>query len=181
MGKPRIVYIHGDGHLHWSFGWAPALKQALEQASFPTFFELFPDSIEARARYWLPFIEDHVRAGAGDVLLGWSSGSVAAMRYAETNKLRGLALVAPYYTDLGSEKERRSGYFDRPWDFSAIKANAGEIALFHGDEDPYISQREFSEVGAKLDARVHRIAGAGHFNEQDTFPQLAAYLIQQYG
>lgn len=180
MGKPRIVYIHGDGHLHWSFGWAPALKRALEQAGFPTFFELFPDSIEARARYWLAFLEDHVRVGQDDVLLGWSSGTVAAMRCAESTRLRGLALVAPYYTDLGSDKERRSGYFDRPWDFGKIKANAGEIAVFYSDEDPYISQREFAEVSASLGAQVHRIAGAGHFNEQDAFPELAAYLIQRY-
>jgi hypothetical protein len=55
MTKPRIVYIHGDGVSNWRWGWVVPLQRDLQRAGFPTFFELFPDSIEARAEYWLSF------------------------------------------------------------------------------------------------------------------------------
>src|SRR5688572_29718765 len=123
--KPRIVYIHGDGVSYWSWGWVATLQRDLQAASFPTFFELFPDSIEARAKYWLPFLRDYVRVNESDVLLGWSCGSVAALRVAEERRVRGLVLVAPYYTDLGLEEVRNAGWVSEPWSWSKIRANTG--------------------------------------------------------
>src|SRR5688572_33376465 len=120
--KPRIVYLHGDGVLYWSWGWVTRLEEELRQAGFPRFFELFPDSIEARAQYWLPFLEEHVRVTQSDVLLGWSCGAVAAMRFASTHPVRGLVRVTPYYTDLGLESVRRSGWVAEPWAWSRLRA-----------------------------------------------------------
>ena len=179
--KPRIVYIHGDGVLYWSWGWAARSQQDLQAAGFPTFFELFPDSIEARAQYWLPFLREYVRAGADDVLVGWSCGSVAAMRFAENHQVRGLTLIAPYYTDLGLDTVRRSGFVYQPWRWAQIKANAERIAIFHSDQDPYVNQSEFAELAQRFGAQTFKIAGAGHFSEQTTFPELTNYLINAYG
>lgn len=178
--KPRIVYLHGDGVSYWQWGWVAPLQRELAGAGFPTFFELFPDSIEARAKYWLPFLTDHVRAGEGDVLLGWSCGAVAAMRYAESHRVTGLVLVAPYSSDLGLAEVRRAGWVDAPWNWASIRANAPRIAIFHSDADPYISQAEFSQVSQALGATVQCIPGAGHFGDQDAFPELAALILREY-
>lgn len=178
--KPRIVYLHGDGVLHSSWGWVARVHEDLVRAGFPTFFELFPDSIEARARYWMPFLENHVRITDRDVLLGWSCGAVAALRVAEQHRVRGLALVAPYYTDLGLEVVRRAGWADQPWDWSRLRENAQRIAVFHSDDDPYVSQEEFGELAVRLAADVHLMPGAGHF-AQETFPALTEYLTRTYG
>lgn len=178
---PRIVYIHGDGVTHWNWGWVARLQQELAAAGFPTSFQLFPDSIEARAQYWLPFLEEHVRAGEADVLLGWSCGAVAAMRYAQSHRVHGLVLVAPYYTDLGEEVVRRSGFVTEPWDFARIRNNTRHIAMFTSDRDPWISQREFGELEALLAAERCVCPGAGHFSEQEDFRELRAYLMRTYG
>jgi uncharacterized protein len=178
--KPRIVYLHGDGVLYWSWGWVACVQRELAAAGFPTFFELFPDSIEARAKYWLPFLLEHVRAGEDDVLLGWSCGSVAALRYAQAHRVRGLVLVAPYYTDLGSEVVRNSGWVSEPWDWVQIRGHADPIAIFHSDHDPYVSQPEFAELARKLEAQVFVHPGAGHFGNQDSFPELTAYIVRTY-
>lgn len=180
LRQPRIVYLHGDGVLYWSWGWVARLQGELRRAGFPTYFELFPDSIEARSQYWLPFLREHVRVTQDDVLLGWSSGAAAAMRYAQDHPVRGLVLVAPYYTDLGSEAVRRSGWVSDPWDWDRVRANASDIAMFCSDKDPYVSQAELSELATQLDAEVHRVLGAGHFSEQDTFPELTQYLLHTY-
>ena len=161
--QPRIIFIHGNGSMHWSFAWAPWLKQALEAKGYATFFETFPDSIIARSEYWLPFLQDHVSAGENDVIVGWSSGAVAALRYAETHALRGSVLVAPSISDLNNDLEKQSGYFDTTWNWQQIKANQQHIALVHSDNDPFIPQEEFKVVEQELEPEVIMIPGAGHF------------------
>lgn len=178
--KPRFVFVHGNQSTHWSFAWAPWLKAELEKLGFETFFETMPDSILARRDYWLPFLKEHVRVGEHDVLIGWSSGAVAAMRYAEDNKIAGSVLVSPCYTDLGDEMERQSGYYDSPWRWSKIKANQPKIALIWGDDDPYIPQDEFSFIAGQLEPTQIKIAGGKHFIEQDQFPELLQYLKRVY-
>jgi len=163
MPRPRIVFLHGDQTSDWRVAWVPSVKKKLEDAAFETFFELFPDSIEARAEYWLPFLEQCIRAGRDDVLLGWSCGAVAAMRYAQAHAVRGLVLVAPYYTDLGFAEVRHSRFVEPEWDWARIRANAREIHMLHSDADPYVSQAEFASLAQHLLATVTLVPGAQHF------------------
>ncbi len=178
--KPRFIFIHGNGATHWSFGWAPWLKQELDKLGYSTFFETMPDSIIARSEYWLPFLKDHARAGENDVLIGWSSGAVAAMRYGEENKILGSILISPCYTDLGDELEKQSGYYDKPWDWAAIRANQAKIALIWGDDDPYIPQEEFAYIADQLKPIQIKIPGGQHFAQRETFPELLQYIKQNY-
>lgn len=180
MTKPRFIYIHGNGTDHWSFGWAAWLKKQLDTRGYETFFETMPDSIIARSEYWLPFLKDHIKAGESDVIVGWSSGAVAGMRYAEENKILGSILISPCYTDLGDELEKQSGYYDKPWQWDKIKSNQNKIALFWGDDDPYIPQTEFDFIAEQLKPDKFRIRGGKHFIEQPAFPQLLKYIETNY-
>ncbi len=174
------MFIHGNSTTHWSFGWAAWFKRELEKAGYPTFFETMPDSIIARGEYWLPFLKDYVKAGRNDVLVGWSSGATAAMRYAETNKLKGIVLVSPTYTDLNDDLEKQSGYYDTPWQWQRIKNNSPRIALFYGDKDQFIPQEEFTFIAKQLQPMGFKIPGAGHFDERSEFPELLDYLKKTY-
>ena len=69
----------------------------------------------------------------------------------DVTRLRGAVLVAAAHTDLGDEGERRSGYFDRPWDWEKIKEGADGIHLFHGVDDPLIPVREARHIAEMLD------------------------------
>lgn len=178
--KPRCIYIHGNQTEHWSFGWALWLKAELERLGFETFFETMPDSIIARSEYWLPFLSDHVKAGENDILIGWSSGAVAAMRYAETQAIRGSVLVSPCYTDLDDELEKQSGYYAKPWDWEAIKANQQQIGLFYGTDDPYIPQAQFQFIKNQLQAEAIAVPNGEHFTERTEFPELLAYIQSVY-
>lgn len=178
--KPRMIFIHGNGTEHWSFGWAPWLKTELERLGFDTFFETMPDSIMARSAYWLPFLRDHVKAGPHDVLIGWSSGAVAAMRYAEDNVILGSILVSPSYTDLGDNQEKQSGYFEQPWQWQKIRTNQKKIALIWGDDDPYIPQAQFEFIAEQLNPKQIEIHGGRHFAERFSFPELLRYIKQTY-
>lgn len=88
-------------------------------------------------------------------------------------------LVAPYFTDLGLDVVRRSGWVDAPWDWSRIRAS--HIAIFQSDDDPYVSQQELAALAEHVQAEVHVLNGAGHFGNQDSFPELSAYILGMYG
>ncbi len=178
--KPRIIYIHGNQAMHWSFGWAPWLKQELEKHGFGTDFQTFPDSIIARSDYWLRFLRDYLHAGENDVIVGWSSGAVAAMRYAETQKIAGSILIGPSYTHMNDGLEKQSGYFDTAWDWKSIKNNQKHIALFHSENDPFIPLSEFQEIAKQLNPKVFNFPQSGHFMEQNEFPELFDYIVQTY-
>ncbi len=168
----RFVYVHGNGTTHWSASFAPVLKQQLEEHGQETFFETMPDSVEARSQYWLPFLDHIAHVEPDDVIIGWSSGAVAGMRYAEKNKLAGLVLIGACYTHLDDEQEKRSGYFDEPWDWDSIRKNVGTIILFHGDADPYIPYEEFLHIAEMTGAHRHEIAGGAHFEGIREIPGL---------
>lgn len=178
--KPRFIFIHGNQSPHWSFAWTPWLKTKLEALGFETFFETMPDSIIARSEYWLPFLKEHVKAGPNDVVIGWSSGAVATMRYAENNKILGSVLISPCYTDLDDDLEKQSGYYDTPWQWNNIKNNQVKIALISGDDDPYIPQDEFSFIATQLNAKHIKIHKGEHFIERNEFPELLEYIKQNY-
>lgn len=178
--KPRFIFVHGNQSTHWSFAWAPWLKAELEKLGFETFFETMPDSVIARSEYWLPFLRNHVKVGEKDVIIGWSSGAVAAMRYAEENKIAGSILVSPCYTDLDDEMEKQSGYYDKPWNWEVIKANQDKIALIWGDDDPYIPQDQFDFIATQLKPVIIKIHQGKHFIERENFPELLQYVKDTY-
>jgi predicted alpha/beta hydrolase family esterase len=180
LSKPRIIFIHGNDSVSWAFAWTPWFKEKLEQKSFQTSFVTFPDPKIARSKFWLPFLEDELHAGPSDVLVGWSSGAVAAMRYAELHKIRGSVLISPSYTDLGDNLEKQSGYFDHPWDWDAIARNQEKICMIFGDDDPYIPQAEFAFIADKLSAITIEVNKGKHFIEIDEFPELLKYVLDTY-
>lgn len=175
--KQRIIFIHGNQASEgWDFGWAAWLKSELNLRGYETVFETMPDSIICRQEYWLPFMQNQLKIGEQDVIVGWSTGAVAAMCYAQNHRIKGSVLVSPSHTDLDDDLEKQSGYFDEPWDWEAIKANQSKIGLFYGTDDPYIPQEQFNYISEHLKPQVHAIAGGEHFIERIEFPELIQYI-----
>ncbi len=178
----KIIFIHGNNCLRWDYAWTPWLKAELDKLGVANIFETFPDSIIARAQYWLPFLKENLKTDEQTILVGHSSGATAAMRYAEKNKILGSVLIGPSYTDLGAEIEKQSGYFDGPWQWEKIKANQKFIGLFYSTDDPYIPVSEFEEIKNRLSAssaglmpKTFAFTNRGHFMDE-TFPELLEYL-----
>lgn len=62
-------------------------------------------------------------------------------------------------SDLGDELEAGSGYFNRPWDWQAIKHNAGFIVQFGSEDDPFLPWPAQQLVADELGAELHRWVG----------------------
>lgn len=176
----NVILIHGNGGGTASDGWFPSVVHELTARGITTVARDFPDAVLAREEYWLPFLRDTLHADEHSLLIGCSSGAIAAMRYAETTPLYGSVLIGTYYTDLDDENERLSGYFNRPWNWEAIRGNQRWIAQFSSTDDPYIPIEDARFVRDMLHTEYHEFTNRGHFDESQTeFPELVDVVAQQ--
>ncbi|XP_038074763.1 serine hydrolase RBBP9-like isoform X3 [Patiria miniata] len=134
-----------------------------------------PDPVMARESIWIPFMHDELCCDEKTIIVGHSSGAVAAMRYAEKYKVHGIILVSPCVTDLGMESERVSGYYSRPWEWELMKMNSQFVALYGSTDDPFISWTEMQVVIDNLNPDCHKFDDRGHFMTS-VFPDLIATI-----
>ena len=177
MVMPKIIIIRGNGNTTPQENWFPYVEKELG-GQVEVINKEFPDPDLARASYWLPFIKT-LGADEQTILVGHSSGAVAAMRFAEKHKILGSVLVAACYTDLGNEQEKVSGYFDTAWDWPAIRNNQRWLIQFASTNDPYIPIAEARYINQQLKTEYHEYADRGHFGADTgatTFPQLVESL-----
>lgn len=179
----RAILIHGNGNSKPTDNWFPYLKRELEKLGVVVEAPQFPDALLARSSYWLPFL-DQLKVDENTILIGHSSGAIAAMRYAETHRILGSALIGTYYTDLGMENEKLSGYFNTPWNWEAIKKNQKWVIQFAGVNDPWIPIKEAHVVQDQLGSEYYESPDQGHFGGdyyKETFPELLEAIRKKIG
>uniref|UniRef100_V9LEH3 Putative hydrolase RBBP9-like protein n=1 Tax=Callorhinchus milii TaxID=7868 RepID=V9LEH3_CALMI len=173
--KAVIVPGNGGGHVEDSnwYGWVN--KKLNQVPDFQCLLKNMPDPITAKEKIWLPFMEEKLQCDGQTIIIGHSSGAVAAMRYAEIHKVYAIVLISAYTSDLGDDNERESGYFNRPWQWEKIRSNCSKIVQFGSTDDPFLPWAEQQEVADCLGAELHKYADQGHFQNQ-TFPHLVAVV-----
>jgi len=174
----KVVIIHGNGGCTAQSYWLPWLKTELEKKGIAVFVPTMPDNIQAKSSIWLPYMRDTLKCDQDTIIIGHSSGAVAAMRYAELYKLKGSVLVGACYADLGYESERISGYYDNPWLWDKIKANQEWIAQLSSTDDPYIPIQQAHHIQKNLDAQYLEFTDQGHFQNQD-IPELVSLILSK--
>lgn len=178
MSNPNVILIHGNGGMTAEDFWIPEVKSELEAADIEVISPDMPDNIMARAALWLPYMQDALKADEDSIIVGYSSGAVAAMRYAENNRIRGSVLVATYSDHMGIFTEKRSGYFDDPWNWDVIRENQDWIVQLASPSDPFIPIEEARYVHEQLNTEYHELAGRGHFQDY-YFPELVTVIKEK--
>ena len=179
MAQPKIILIHGNGGATGRHHWFPYAKRELEALGFEVIAETMPDNVLAREKYWLPFLRTTLSADENTILVGHSSGAVAAMRYAENNKIYGTVLVAACYTDLDDDNERIAGYYNRPWLWDKIKTNQNWIIQFHSTDDRSIPVEEARYVHDHLNSEYYEQTGKDHYGQKE-FPELIEVIKAKF-
>lgn len=167
----RVILIHGNGGCTAADIWLPYLERELGVLGLTVVNRTFPDNIRARAGVWLPFL-DELGADEHTILIGHSSGAVAAMRYAEAHRLLGSILVGVCYTDLGDSGEAASGYYRDPWQWDRIRDNQQWIAIYNSTDDPHIPIVEPRFVAKQLRCSYFEFDDRGHFTDSREFPEV---------
>jgi predicted alpha/beta hydrolase family esterase len=175
----RIILVPGNGNSSVQDNWFPYIKQEMERLGVTVIAKNFPDPELARSKYWLPFLKDHLKADEHTVIVGHSSGALAAMRFAEKYRLLGSVLIGTMHTHLNIDTEIKSGYFDTPWDWPAQKKNQKWIVQFASCDDPWIPVEEARFVHEMLSTEYYEYPDQGHFGGdyyKPTFPELLKVL-----
>lgn len=164
MTKPKIVIIPGNGGSHIETdNWYAWVRDELRGRGYEVIAEDMPDPVAAHMNIWLPHIEQVYKADGNTIIIGHSSGGVAALRYLESHKLLGTIIIGVNHTDLGFEDEKESGYYDTPWQWDKIKSNASWIVQLASTDDPYIPIAEPRFIHEKLDTDYRELSDRGHF------------------
>lgn len=177
----KVIFIPGNGGGSPKDNWFPSVKNELEVAGLTVIAEEFPDNDLARASFWIPFLIHELKADENTILIGHSSGAIAAMRLAEKQPILGSILVGAYHTDLGMEKEKLSGYFDIPWDWKSIERNQQWVSLFASQDDPWIPIEQARYIHKQLNCEYHEYKKDGHFGGdyyKPIFPELSQVVIR---
>ena len=171
----RAILIHGNGGSTAADIWLPWVERSLAALGIGVTNVTFPDNVKARAQYWLPFIAE-LGADEQTILIGHSSGAVAAMRYAETHRLLGSVLVGVCYTDLGDAFEAASGYYREPWQWQKIRDHQQWIAIYSSTDDPNIPIAEPRFVAAQLRCSYFEFNDRGHFVDARELPEVVQFV-----
>ncbi len=174
----KFVIIHGNGGSTKNNCWIPWLKIELEKKGFSVNTPTMPDNFYARSSIWLPYMKNELKCDEKTIVIGHSSGAVAAMRYAENQKLLGCMLIGASYTDLGYEDERISGYFSTPWLWDKIKTNQQWIIQLASTDDPCIPITEAQHIHKNLDTDYYEFSHHGHFLD-NTLPEAFSILFNK--
>jgi pimeloyl-ACP methyl ester carboxylesterase len=174
-GPTTVILIHGNGGCTAGDIWFPWLERECAALGLRVINQTFPDNVKARARFWLPHLEQ-LGADENTILIGHSSGAVAAMRYAETHRLFGSILVGVCHTDLGDSGEAESGYYSAPWQWERIRDNQRWIAIYQSTDDPLIPIAEPRFVAKQLKCSYFELEDRGHFTNARDFPEVLQYL-----
>ncbi len=174
----KAILIHGNGGCTAADHWLPWLERQLTALGVDVINHTFPDNVKARAEVWLPYLES-LDADEETILVGHSSGAVAAMRFAETHRLLGSVLVSVCHTDLGDAFEAASGYYREAWQWDRIRDNQQWIGIFHSTDDPLIPIAEARYVAKQLKGSYFEFPDRGHFNNSREFPEARDYLRRQ--
>ena len=176
----KIIFVPGNGGCTTQDNWFLSVQRDLESRGLEVIAATFPDPELARESFWVPFLIDELKADEQTILVGHSSGAIAALRLAEQHTIFGSVLVGAYYTDLGMESEQQSGYFSRPWDWKRIRENQQWIALFASEDDPWIPIEEPRAMHAQLNCEYHEFKNQGHFGGDYVkldFPELTLAIL----
>ncbi len=175
----KVVFAPGNGGCTTKQFWFPYVQKELEKQGVEVVAAVFPDPELARAKYWLPFLRNELMVDQDTVIVGHSTGAIAAMRYAEQYPILGSILVGSYYTHLNIDTEKQSGYFNAQWQWEKIRNNQQWTVIFSSQDDPWIPITEPRFIHQQLQCEYHEFTNQGHFGgdyDKKSFPELVTAL-----
>jgi hypothetical protein len=176
----RAFLIHGfSGHPreNW-FGW---LTDQLAQKGVEVIAPQMPNPATPELSAWLKTFEEWHDQLAGSTIIGHSLGVTFLLRLLErvNAQVEQSIFVAGPIADLHDPRfsPHITGFMENTFDWQAIGQRAGEVHIFHSDDDPYVPFEHGEQLAKHLNGKLHLIKNAGHFNERSgytEFPQLLA-------
>ncbi|ORY06970.1 alpha/beta-hydrolase [Basidiobolus meristosporus CBS 931.73] len=176
-----IILLPGNGcenpqEAIW-YSWV--MEKLKKHVTGETILRQFPDYELCKESIWLPFLKQEIGVDENFILIGHSTGAIAALRYAEKYKVKGIVLVSAYHTDLGDEWEAKSEYFSKEWHWDSIRNNSDWIIQFGSPDDSLVPIAEQRYVHEQVDSEYYELEERGHFVDDNDFPELVEKVTEK--
>jgi|SRR3989344_5361604 len=167
----NVFIFHGtEGHPedHW-FPW---LKENLEAKGCQVFVPQFPSPpvVASKILEWFDVLKNYEQYINEDtIFVGHSLGGVFVLRVLEKLKhpVQAVFLVgAPIGVRPILNYDRDLSFSTFDFDWQNIKNKAKNFAVFHSDNDPFVSLENGEELAKNLGVNLTFIPNAGHFNKK---------------
>ncbi len=119
-----------------------------------------------------------------DIIIGWSTGAIFALRYLYENNIsvKKLILISGFNNYIGHVPFVDNINIDFfMTDVSVTKNVAKKIICIKSDNAPFITQYALNNFAKQLDGEIINIDDGGHFNTEagfQTFPELLRKIIE---
>ena len=182
----KVVIVPGNGcssnirGCNW-YGWMQDRLSERPDLFSSVALTVMPDPFEAKQSIWVPYILNELGANSRTIVIGHSSGAEACMRLMEHHQIFGAVLVSACHTDLGSESEAISGYYNHPWKWEQQKANVGEFGIlqFHSSDDPFIPISEADYVADQLGTDYCKFSDRSHFFDAESVQDVFDAIVHR--
>lgn len=161
--------------------WMPWLKQKLTSQEVDCLIPNLPTPENQTYHVW-ESVAKKFNICEDDVVVGWSTGAIFAVRYLYENKINvnKLILISGFNNYVGSVPSVdniNKDFFMK--DVKVAKNIANKIVCIKSDNDPFISQQALDDFSKQLGAKTVNIISGGHFNSNagyNEFPQLLSEI-----
>jgi hypothetical protein len=162
--------------------WFPWLKEKLEELGHQVFVPQFPSppGLPAVIAEWFAVLQGYEQyIDEGTILIGHSLGGVFALRLLEklSHPVKAVFLTG---TPIGLRPllnyDRDNSFSGFSFDWPVIKSKSPYFAVFHSDNDPYVSLGNGEQLAKELGVGLSFIPGAGHFNAKAGYLKFEALL-----
>jgi uncharacterized protein len=177
----RVMILHG------SYGcpeenWFPWLRERLESMGIGVGVPRLPTPEGQSLDAWRAAFDEQMGAlTSSDVLVGHSLGAAFAFRLLErvTTPVRGTFLIGAFVGRVGIEKfdTVNESFFAVPFDWPRIRRMGGEMFLYDGDDDPYVTRANVLGLSRSVEREVIWIPQAGHINVKSGYVEFPEILL----
>jgi len=181
----NVIILHGTKGLP-AGNWFPWLKEQCLAEKYNVYVPKLPTPDNQSIESWKAALQEQTPAIEKDtILVGHSLGATMILHILETLKapISKSIFVSPVMDKINiPEYDKLNKPFIKTpnFDWLSISNNAGEITIFHGDNDPYVPKKHAEFLQDQIGGELKIIKDGGHLNAEcgyTTFPELTKIII----
>jgi len=158
--------------------WIPWLNDELANRNVECIIPTLPTPQNQNFANW-GGISDNLIFETDDIVVGWSTGAIFAVRYLYEKQIRikKLILISGFNNYVGNVPfvdNLNKDFFMQ--DESVAQTIADEIVCIKSDNDPFITQNALESFAKNLNAKIVNIKNGGHFNSNAGYNKFVELL-----
>jgi predicted alpha/beta hydrolase family esterase len=165
MIKKKVIFVHGYGEYIEDF-WPNWLEREFVKYGFDFLYFKMPDPMYPQVDQWLAHLQsNNLEINTETYFIGHSLGCITIARYLSSlssGKVAGACIFVSGFCTMPNIP-LLSDFCTKPLDYSKVKKHAKEFIVIFSDDDHIVPPRFSQELAEKLDARIIKEEGKGHY------------------